>query len=181
MRKASSHRLSSSTESRVAVARVGRPHGVGGAVTAESLSDDPERFQPGARLTTDETPRRDLTVIEVQKSGTKGLILRFAEVSERTSAEDLRGVLLTIASGERRVLGEDEYWPEQLKGLEARAPDGRTLGFIQDVISGPFQDRLVVELVGGPVVEVPFVDDLVPEVSIRGGTVTIVPIEGLLT
>jgi 16S rRNA processing protein RimM len=78
----------------------------------------------------------------------------------------------------RRELGEGEFWPEDLVGLEARSVDGDRLGVVIGVVAGLAQDRLVVDG-GGPTFEVPFVDDLVPVVDLEQGFVEIVVLPGL--
>jgi 16S rRNA processing protein RimM len=80
---------------------------------------------------------------------------------------------------ERRGLGENEYWPEDLVGLDARDPEGNDLGKISSLVTGGAQDRLVI--VGeGTRFEVPFVTELVPEVDVSGGYVVVNRIEGLI-
>ena len=92
-------------------------------------------------------------------------------VADRTAAEGLRRSELTIAAEDRRALGDDEYWPEDLVGLPATTPDGIVLGLVTDVVLGASQDRLVVTTAAGDVVEVPFVTALVPEVTSASVTV----------
>lgn len=141
-----------------------------------SDSDD-DRFAPGSAFLTDRDER--LTVAGA-RMGTHGRIIRFEEVSERDGAEGLRGRTLTITADQRRELDETEFWPEQLVGLTAVTTDGVEWGAVVDVALGAAQDRIVVE-VTGRTVEIPFVDDLVPEVDLPGGRIVIRPITGLLS
>ncbi len=150
-----------------------------GAVTALRLSDDPGRFRRGAVLRTEEG--RALTVDESHDVSPKGLLLRFEEIESREAAEELRGEVLHVLSSERRELVESEFWPEQLEGLAVVSVEGTRLGVVRGVVSGAHQDRLVIELLDRRIVEVPFVDALVPHVSVAEGTLTLVPIEGLLS
>ena len=177
MRRACNRRWSSLTD-RIAVARIGRPHGIRGDVTAVALTDDPDRFDRGAKFQTDGPEPVELTLAAARSRG-EGLILHFSEVSDRDAAEELRGHLLTISPSERRSLPEGEYWPSELIGLEVRSPEGSRLGRIADVVSGETQDRLVVEDTSGSLVDVPFVAALVLEISLEDGIAKIVPIDGL--
>ena len=106
------------------------------------------------------------------RSGNKGPQVAFEGVTDRESAQQLRGKDVIVS--ERRQLGEREYWPEDLVGLEVRPGGGR----ITAVSHGAAQDRLVVEREGRHF-EVPFVDELVPVVDTGAGFVEIVEIEGL--
>lgn len=142
------------------------------------VSDSPdERFEVGAKLETDHG--ESLTVRTVRR-GAHGRIIGFAEIPDRTAAEMMRGRTLTIGTHQRRALSEGEYWPEDLIGLEVRAETGHVIGKVADVVLGVAQDRLVVDAGDGRV-EVPFVDDLVPEVDLDAGVVVVRPIEGLLS
>lgn len=121
--------------------------------------DDADRFAVGATLRTE--AGSDLVVRSVAPYRDRGLIVGFAGVGDRTAAEALRGSTVTVDESERRSLGDGEFWPEQLVGLEVMSPDGRSLGRVTAVDLGTAQDRLVVATEGGCEVLVPFVDDIV--------------------
>ena len=99
-----------------------------------------------------------------------------------TSAEAatrLVGAELLIRQEDRRRLASDEYWPDQLVGLAVRiGPDA--VGVVENLVQGP-QDRLVVACSDGAVVEVPFVEPLVPEIDLEGGWLRVDPPEGLFS
>lgn len=114
---------------------------------------------------------RPLTVREIRR-GKKGHEVAFVEVTTREAADQIRGSDVFVS--QRRPLGANEYWPEDLVGLEVR-PGG---GLVVAISHGAAQDRLVVER-SGNIFEVPFVDELVPVVDVAGGYVVIAEIEGL--
>lgn len=179
MKRDSRQRSSSSTETgpRVVVGRVGRPHGLRGEVTVVPETDYEGRYAPGARFLTDQGEA--LVVAAARSSKQGGLIVAFGEVEDRQGAERLRGALLTIASSERRSLEPDEFWPEDLEGLEVRDPSGAHLGTVAGVVVGSAQDRLVVAMEGGDRVEVPFVPELVTAVRVEEGYLVVEAPEGL--
>ena len=143
------------------------------------LTDRPaERFAPGASFLTDEDPPRRLE-IETSSEHTDGVLVSFREVGDRTQAEALRGVSLTIELGQRRELGGDEYWPEQLIGCAVVDSDGRSLGQVVALAPSTAQDRLVVESSTGERTEVPFVAELVPRVDVDRRLITMDPPRGL--
>lgn len=141
-----------------------------------SDSDD-ERFAKGSTFLTD---HNELLTVAGARVGKHGRIIKFAEAVDRDDAESLRGRTLTIGASQRRELDESEYWPEQLVGLAVFSTDGIECGTVADVVFGEAQDRLVLDTAGG-IVEVPFVDELVPDVDLVGGRVLISPIAGLLS
>lgn len=114
---------------------------------------------------------RPLTVRAIRR-GARGHEVSFVEVTDRNAAERIRNSDVFVT--DRRSLGDQEYWPGDLVGLEVRPGGGKVV----DVEFGTAQDRLVVER-GGLRFEVPFVDELVPEVDLVGGFVLINEIEGL--
>jgi 16S rRNA processing protein RimM len=156
------------------VGRILKAHGVRGEVVVASESDNPTRFTRGAVLG---TPEGSKLVVRASRQHGASLIVSFEGIDDRTSAEELRGKLLSIEPEARRALEPGEYWPDDLIGLQVQDQEGTPLGEIIDVVVG-VQDRLVVQTSSGTV-DVPFVHSLVPHVDITGGLVTVNPIPGL--
>lgn len=152
----------------VTVGRLGRPNGLKGFIGLYVETEDLVHFEVGSTVFVAGTP---YTVRDLRR-GSKGPEVAFEEVNDRPAAEAIRGNDVTVH--ERRSLGEDEFWPDQLVGLEVR-PGG---GTVVDVHTGDAQDRLVVER-DGTRFEVPFVEALVPHVDLDEGFVEIAEIEGL--
>ena len=164
----------------VRVARIGKPHGIRGDVTVQLFTDEPEeRFVPGAVL----EGRRgrggrdgELTVARARWNKDI-LLLGFEEVSDRNGAEELRG---TELYAEPDAPGEDEGWYEEdLVGL-AVLVDGERIGAVTGLVTGEVQDLLEVGLDSGTEALVPFVEEIVPELDLEAGTVTLDPPPGLL-
>ena len=138
------------------VCRIGRAQGLKGEVTVQIFTDEPEyRFAPGAVLYT--------------KDG--------------DDPEDM--------------LEADEWYPKDLIGLEARLTEDNMLGLEPGVVVGKVVDvievaqwllkiRLAnpVKDADGVVVEnsalVPFVDELVPDIDLEEGYLTLDPPGGLI-
>lgn len=170
-----SSRSNSSTD-RVAVGRVGRPHGLDGTVFVWPDTDDPHRFESGARV---QAEGRGPLVVERTRTHKERFLVKFAAVSDRTSAEKLRGAELFIEERQRRPLDSEEFWPDELEGLEVRTPSGRLVGRVRGVEWSDTQNRLVIETEKG-LREVPFVDELVPSVNLPDGYLTLADLPGLL-
>ena len=112
--------------------------------------------------------------VRALRRGDKGPQIAFEEVSDRSSAEELRGS--EVSTGARRMLASDEYWPEDLVGLRVETVSGRDLGLVVGVISGKAQDRLVV---GEAKIEIPMVKELVPNIDLDSGLIEVVDLPGL--
>ncbi len=181
-RKALPSRSTSSTDvadRRIEVGYISKAHGVTGRVIVRPTTDAPDlRFGPGSRLGTDEEPFRSLEVVSARPHG-GGLMVQFAGIDDRDVAASMRGVTLSIPADERRVLGDGEYWPDELEGCVAVDPSGALLGTVTGVVEGAAQDRIVVATADGVGVEVPFVEAIVVEVDLAAGHLMIDPPEGL--
>lgn len=164
--------MNSSTD-RIEVGRIGRPHGVRGAVTV--VAGEPSWFAPGAEFGLDRGGT--VRVRSARPHRDRGMLVAFEGVSDRSAAEALRGAVLTVAAAARHDLEPGAWWPEQLVGLRVVGPTGEPLGEVSGVVVGDAQDRLAITTPGGRTVEIPFVDDLVDDPE--DGRIVIRPPEGL--
>jgi len=161
------------------VARIGRPHGLRGELTAEVRTDDPdERFAPGRRLLTDPEARGPLTVrTSAYHSGR--WVLGFEGVDDRRAAEALRNTVLLVPAAELPALVDpEEFYDHQLVGLPARTTGGAEMGVVRDVVHGPAGDLLVLQREGRETL-IPFIRQMVPTVDVSGGFIIVDPPEGL--
>lgn len=160
----------------VVVGRIGRAHGIRGELNVDIRTDEPDRrFAPGSSVV---CGGRTLTVATARHHSGR-LVVSFREIADRTAAEGLHGKILEAEIDPTDVPDDpDEFYDHQLVGLEARSGD-TVVGTVTGIVHGPFQDTLTIE-VDGREVFIPFVNALVPEVSVSGGYVTVNEIEGLL-
>lgn len=168
------------------VARIGKPHSLHGEVTVQAHTDDPERrFVEGSVFDTQAAPGsgvpRTLTVRSARLHNGVWL-LAFEQVPDRTGAESLRGTRLVLdeAAAPASDDDEDSWYEDDLVGLAAYDPTGERLGEVTGLESGGAQDRLVLRLADGHVVEVPFVAAIVSEVDVAAGRVVVDAPPGLL-
>jgi 16S rRNA processing protein RimM len=162
------------------VGRIAKAHGIGGEVSVEVRTDLPdERFAPGARLETDPADRGPLTIVRTRWHSGR-LLVAFADRTDRSAAEALRGTLLVVDSSTSPPAGEDEYWDHDLDGLDVVTVDGTALGVVAEVLHPPGADLLAVRRPDGTEVLVPFVRAIVPTVDLAERRVVVDPPEGLL-
>ena len=69
-----------------------------------------------------------LTLEKLKDDGKGGAIARFAEVTDRTAAEKLRGTALTVPRSALPPLAEGEYYHADLIGLPCVSTAGEDLG-----------------------------------------------------
>ncbi|MDE0644429.1 MAG: ribosome maturation factor RimM [bacterium] len=164
-------------QDRVVVGRIIRPHGPNGLVRVGIESDNPHRFVPSARFRTDH-PDAPLLILKSVRPAQDDLIAEFAGITSKEQSAALVGHDLMISPDERRALRPDEFWPDQLVGLEVRVTSA-VVGRVVELVEGP-QDRLRIVKTDLTFAEVPFVKNLVPEVNLEEGWLRIDPPEGLL-
>jgi 16S rRNA processing protein RimM len=155
----------------VAVGRIARAHGVHGEVAVQSLTERPERFESGSRLLLEDG--RTLTVEET-RSHQHRLLVKFAEVIDRNTAETLRGQVLLAPAPD--VSPEEGWWVHQLVGVEVSTEEGRSLGRVREVLANPANDVWVTDR--GAMI--PAVREVVVEVDLDSGRATIRDLAGLL-
>jgi 16S rRNA processing protein RimM len=165
------------------VGRVGRPHGLRGEVTVEVRTDDPaQRFATGSVLATDPAERGPV-VVSSSRWHSGRLLVRFADCEDREAAEELRGLVLVVDSGDLPPLADPrEFHDHQLVGLRVLTVSGEPVGSVTDVLHHG-QVLLVVAGAGprsGTEILIPFVLPIVPEVDVAAGRLVIDPPAGLL-
>jgi 16S rRNA processing protein RimM len=121
----------------VVVGKVGKPHGLDGSFHV--LDPLPGALAVGAKVM--------LGDAETEIAGRKGTeaapILRLAAAADRSAIEALRGQAMTVPRVEAPVLGDDEYWADDLVGCSVVAGD-RDLGTVERMVGYPSCEVLVV-------------------------------------
>ena len=143
----------------VVIGRVGRPHGVDGAFFVEEASDDPRRFERGARLLAGGI---EVEVVVSRRGAGGRPVIRLDRPVER-------GSLLEVPSEALPETEEGEYYTFQLVGLEVVEEGGRSLGHVADVLPGPANDAL--DLGNG--VLLPLVEACVLSVDLDAGRILV--------
>ncbi len=148
----------------VAVGRIGRAHGVRGAVLVTLTTDRTERMDAGSRLF-DGVEWRDVVSSRRQPNG--AWLTQFEGLGDRAAAEALTGRELFAAP----IDDPDALWVSDLIGSQVRSVNGDVHGACVAVLDNPAHD--ILELDSGALVPVVFV------VSCENGVTTIDPPEGL--
>jgi len=159
------------------VGKVGRAHGIRGDLFIDVRTDEPDRrFAPG---TVFPTRRGPLTVASLRWHSSR-LLVRFAEVPDRTVAEGLRGTELRVeVDADERPDDPEEFYDHQLVGLEVHDENGGVVGEVSEVLHLPSQDMLVVRRTGSTEAMVPFVGEFVPSIDLASGHVVVTDSAGL--
>jgi 16S rRNA processing protein RimM len=170
----------------IVVGVITRAHGVRGEVVVDLRTDEPERrFADGQVLRPETGTGTGYTVVRTRQHQGRWLVT-FEELTDRNAAEAARGVrLVAEVAADERPESDEEYYDRQLVGLSvlvARSPElvEGPIGTVTSVMHLPGHDMLEIRTADGQRL-VPFVADLVPEVDLDRGTVTVADVTGLLT
>jgi 16S rRNA processing protein RimM len=165
------------------VGRIIRPHGLRGELSVEVRTDDPGRRYANGSVLGTEPPQAGPLTVTASRWHSGRLLVSFAEVVDRTDAELLRGVLLTVDAAEVPLPQDpDEFHDHQLTGLTVVTVSGELVGTVSDVLHYG-QDLLSITPAAGTSrqeVLVPFVAAIAVEVDLAAGKVVIDPPPGLL-
>jgi 16S rRNA processing protein RimM len=162
----------------LAVGRITRPHGVHGEVRVELMTDVPERFEwLDAVYVGEKNPWR--TPIESVRYHQGVVLLRLAGYPTRDEAEALRGQLLQVLESEAVPLAEDEYFLYQLQGLSVFTEKGTFIGRLSEVLETGANNVFVVDGDRGQHL-LPDVPDVIKDIDIENGRITIQPMPGLI-
>ena len=169
-----------STEERVLVGEVVRPHGLRGDLKVEIHSDVEERFAPGARLLLSPRKGRPRWVRVLANRPTKGgSLLRFDGIDDRDQAEAVRGATLEVDRDQVPEAPDGCYYYFELVGcrcFDAREGD---LGIVEDVVEDGGGTLLTLRADGRTLL-VPFVDAFLDEVDTKAQRIDVTLPEGLV-
>lgn len=164
---------------KLAVARIGRPHGIKGEATVELFTDQPEaRFIIGNRLESDSTSHPYLEVTSARNH--KGIwLLGFKGIVNRNEIERLRGCRLFADVEIDQESDDGSYHVEQLIGASVVTEAGIRLGMVSDVLNLPGQDLLQVETAQGERL-IPMVHEFIIDIDLEASVITVELPEGLM-
>ncbi|AGK59649.1 16S rRNA-processing protein RimM [Hyphomicrobium denitrificans 1NES1] len=156
---------------RVLLGEISGVHGIRGDILVRTYTATPEAIAGYGPLT-DATGARafSLTVVRVTD---KGVVARIAGISDRTTAEALRGTKLFVARTRLPETDTSEFYHADLIGLEALAEDGAHLGEIVSVQNFGAGDLLELKPLAGSSEFIPFEDQWVPQIDLMTRTVII--------
>jgi 16S rRNA processing protein RimM len=159
---------------------VRRPHGVGGEVSLEPVTDFPERFAPGARFQwSREEAERQLTVVSARPHGSR-ILVRFEGVDDVAAARALAGGDLGVPDEDAVRPPEDFYYLHEVEGWRCEDSSGRLLGTAVRLERTAGSALLLVDTGRSEPVPVPFVSPIVVTIDRAEKRVVLDPPDGLM-
>ncbi len=153
-------------------------HGLRGEVKVKPLSDIFDRQIKAVKEVNlyRGLGRKRLEIEGFRRSGNT-YIVKFRGIESRDDAESLAGWEVWIEREKSPPLEEGEYLFEELKGCSVFS-DGEKLGTVKDILEMPSSHVLVI-WTGEKEVLVPFIDEFVKTVDVKGKRIVLTPIEGM--
>lgn len=152
----------------VTLAAIAGAHGVRGEVRLKLFGEGAESLRAFSTFVAGD---RRLTLTSVRPAN-QGAVASFAEITDRTAAEALRGTVLTVPRSALPPLGEGEYYHHDLIGLACVSTDGAAVGHVAAVDNFGAGDILEIERPNGKRFMVPMTTQAVPRWDADGVTVT---------
>lgn len=165
---------------RLEVGKIINTHGLRGEVKIQPWTDSPEVFAdlPYVFLA-EKTGELKLTVKQV-KYQKNNIIVKFAEINSIEEAERYKNCVLTAQRDMLGQLPEGVYYIADLIGLTVETEDGTVLGKITDVFQTGANDVYTIDRPEGKPLLLPAIPEVVRQVDIPGGKITVRLLEGLL-
>ncbi len=145
----------------VTLAAIAGAHGVRGEVRLKLFGEGADTLRAFSVF---EAGTRTLTLKSIRPAN-QGAVATFAEVTDRSGAEALRGTVLTVPRSALPPLGEGEYYHHDLLGLPCVSTDGRMVGEVVAIDNFGAGDILEIARPDGKRFMVPMNERAVPEWS----------------
>ncbi len=149
--------------------------GIRGHIKVQPQTDLSERFKRGSTLYLDGVP----TSVASARRNKGGYIVLLASVSDRTVAESLRDVPLTVPEQDLAVLPENTYYHFQLVGMDVFTDEGERLGQIAEIIETPGNDVYIVRKSNERDVLLPALKRVILDVNTESSRMTVHLLPGL--
>ncbi len=133
------------------VGRIGKPHGVRGALHISFSSDRPERRSPGANLIAHTASGHRTLIVESARPASDRWVLTFEGVTTREEAE----VLVNCPLLAEPIDDPDALWVHELIGSDIVDSEGNDIGSCVSVVENPAHALLETDT--GGLIPVPFV------------------------
>lgn len=161
------------------VGKIVNTHGLRGDVKVVAWMDYPEEFENLSTVwlkTRKELKKLTVSSVKYQKNN---LIVKFKEFSDINEAEQYKNCVLYAEREELGELPDGVHYIVDLIGLEVVDESGEKIGQIADVFNTGANDIYDVKREGKKNLLLPVIDDVVKEIDIESGKVTVHVMEGL--
>ena len=164
----------------IAIGTVVKAFGIRGELVIRPLTENVKRFKrlSSVFVGTNEANARETTVASVAVDG-RGIRMMFANVSDRTAAEELVGSLVFVDDDAKVRLPKGTFFVHDLVGIDVVDENGNAVGTLKEVLKYPAQDVYVIDANGKDVL-IPAVKEFVKKIDVAAKVMRVKLIDGMI-
>lgn len=168
-------------EELVAVARALKTRGIRGELSAELLTDFPERFE-GLEEMIAVAPDGERSVLKLENHWLHQdrIVLKFAGYDSIEEAAALVGYEFAVPERDRVELESDEFYDWELQGCRVETVEGEHLGQVREIMRTGGVEMLVVETAVSREYLIPLAEEICVLIDVGQKLIRVDPPEGLL-
>jgi 16S rRNA processing protein RimM len=168
--------LTSNQEPEIVIGTVVAPFGIKGEVKVRVETDFPERFETLEEVWVQPKVGSGRVMgIENVRFHQGIVLIKFKECNDRNCSEELRDSELRIDESQLMELESDQFYVDDILGLDVYTINGEHLGQVTEVLKGAANDVYVT-----PRAMIPAIKQVVREIDLAAGKMVVEPIPGLL-
>lgn len=161
------------------IGKLRKPHGLHGEIAMEVWTEFPERLRGGRTVYVgnDYLPLKLRSV----RSSAQLLLIAFQGIASPEQVGTMRNQWVYVRADQVPPLAEGEYYHHQIVGLRVKSVEGQLLGVVVGILETGTNDVLVIHPEIGEDILLPYIDEVIVEIDLKGGVIEVRPLPGLLT
>jgi len=164
----------------ITVGKVTAPFGIRGEVKVVPLTDFPERFSNKGRYYLSKQNLFKAVEIQDVKIRSRDIIIKFAGVDTRETAQEYRNALLQVPREDVLPLPKGHYYHYQIVGLLVETEGGTVLGRVTEVLETGSNDVYLVKDDQGREFLLPALKEVIRDIDLEKGLMLVRPLPGML-
>ncbi|MGN1279822.1 MAG: ribosome maturation factor RimM [Limosilactobacillus sp.] len=162
------------------VGKIVNTHGIRGEVRVMPTTDFvAERFAKGQDLYLQRSGEPLKLTVETARQHKGFILVKFVGYDNINDVQAFRDHELMVSEEDQQPLEDGQYYYHQIIGLTVKTVDGDGIGTIKEILSPGANDVWVVQRAGKKDLLLPVIDDVVKDVDLDAGEVTVELMEGL--
>ena len=156
------------------VGKIVNTHGIRGDVRVMPTTDFvAERFAKGQDLYLQQAGEPLKLTVESARQHKGFILVKFVGYDNINDVQAFRDHELMVSGKDQQPLEDGQYYYHQIIGLSVKTVDGEELGTIKEILSPGANDVWVVQRDGKKDLLLPVIDDVVKDVDLDAGEVTV--------
>ncbi len=156
-----------------------RPHGVRGEIMLEIQTEHTEIFLPESQFYLGE--QYIPYTIASSRPHKKGILLSFEGIQDRDKVGEFRNTHVYAKTSELPSLPKDEFYDYEIIGLEIIEEEtGKSLGTLNEIVKTGANDVYVVKSEDGKEILLPAIPDVVLDIDLVEGRMSVFLLDGLI-